>query len=249
MTSTVASDSLVRPLDEESVYDARRSGVLSAEGESFTLIDLFAGAGGLTLGFTGEFGHTFRPSWANDWDAAAAATYSANFGPHCFEGDILSLLADPTIEIPEADTVRPERRPKSRALGEASRRWIARTAAAAALPSYRVAPVPSWSLLERRTVTRADPFAPKLHVGPSERGSFGAPKHGVPHDRYERGIHLTAEASRAGPLGSPARSRAPQMGSRTDRGQPLLREGGGLSRGCDPRTPSPSAGFACPASA
>ena len=105
MTSTVASDSLVRPLDEESVYDARQSGVLSDEGESFTLIDLFAGAGGLTLGFTEEFGHTFRPAWANDWDAAAAATYSANFGTHCFHGDIHSLFADPTIEIPEADLV------------------------------------------------------------------------------------------------------------------------------------------------
>ena len=62
------------------------------------------------------------------------------------------------------------------------------------------------------------PVAPKLHVGPSERGGFGAPKQGVPHDRCEHDIHQTAAAGLAGPLGSTARSRAPQMGSRTDRG-------------------------------
>ena len=75
------------------------------------------------------------------------------------------------------------------------------------------------------------PVAPKLHVGPGERGSFGSPKHGVPHDRYEGDVHLTAEGGRAGPLGSAARSHAPLMSSGADRGQPLFREGGGLSRG------------------
>ena len=124
-----------------------------------------------------------------------------------------------------------ERRPKSRAFGEASGRWIARTAAAAALPTYRVGPVPVLVALGAADGDAGEPVAPKLHVGPSERGSFGAPKQGVPHDRHERDIHLTAEAGRAGPLGSAAPSRAPLMGSRTDRGQPLLREGGGLSRG------------------
>ena len=61
MTSITPPVRIVRPLDEESVYDARRIGALSDEGKSFTLIDVFAGAGGLTLGFTEEFGHTFRP--------------------------------------------------------------------------------------------------------------------------------------------------------------------------------------------
>lgn len=105
MTSSAPSVSIVRPLDEESVYDARRSGALRDEGRAFTVIDLFAGAGGLTLGFSEEYGHTFRPVWGNDWDAAAAASYSANFGIPCLAGDIVSLLTDSNTEIPQADVV------------------------------------------------------------------------------------------------------------------------------------------------
>lgn len=70
------------------------------------LIDLFCGAGGMTLGFTGEeFGNPFVPVWANDFDADAAATYNANFGEHCVVGDIVSLLDDSGTEIPKADVV------------------------------------------------------------------------------------------------------------------------------------------------
>ena len=81
------------------------------------------------------------------------------------------------------------------------------------------------------------PVAPKRHVGPRESGSFGGPKHGVPHDRCERDVHQTAEAGLAGPLGSTARSRAPQLGSRTDRGQPLLPSEQRPVSGFDPRAP------------
>ena len=54
----------------------------------------------------------------------------------------------------------------------------------------------------------------------------------VPHDRHERDVHLAAEG---GPC-QPARfgrsiPYAPLMSSGADRGQPLLRESGGLSRG------------------
>lgn len=69
------------------------------------LIDLFAGAGGLTLGFTEVFGHSFIPVWANDFNRDAAATYNANFGEHCTCGDLVALLDDPTVKIPEADIV------------------------------------------------------------------------------------------------------------------------------------------------
>ncbi len=47
-----------------------------------TLIDLFSGTGGLTLGFTEVFGHSFIPIWANDCNEYAAATYNLNFGDH-----------------------------------------------------------------------------------------------------------------------------------------------------------------------
>ncbi len=69
------------------------------------LIDLFSGAGGFTLGFVQHFGKRLKPVWANDFDADAAASYETNFGPHAVYGDILELLADPEIEIPEADVV------------------------------------------------------------------------------------------------------------------------------------------------
>ena len=60
------------------------------------LIDLFCGAGGLTLGFTQAFGQEFKSIWANDLDPQAAETYSSNFGSHCSVGDIVSMLKDPS---------------------------------------------------------------------------------------------------------------------------------------------------------
>jgi len=71
----------------------------------FKLIDLFSGAGGMTLGFTKTFGHSFIPIWANDIDRDAVATYNTNFGQHCITGDIVSLLDNPRIKIPLADVV------------------------------------------------------------------------------------------------------------------------------------------------
>jgi DNA (cytosine-5)-methyltransferase 1 len=91
--------------DEEAVLKARRKGLLADYHKEYRLVDLFSGAGGMTLGFTSEFGHTFKPVWANDIDAAAARTYSANFGAHCETGDIVDLLKNPTFEVPQADVV------------------------------------------------------------------------------------------------------------------------------------------------
>ena len=75
----------------------------------FRLIDLFAGAGGLTLGFTDvradDGSPAFVPVWANDFNEDAAATYNANFGEHCSYGDIVDILEDQTTVVPEADVV------------------------------------------------------------------------------------------------------------------------------------------------
>ena len=74
----------------------------------YRLIDLFAGAGGLTLGFTWiDHGRrkAFKPIWASDFNRHAAATYNANFGDHCRHGDIVDLLQDPATEIPQAEVV------------------------------------------------------------------------------------------------------------------------------------------------
>ena len=65
-----------------------------------TVIDLFAGCGGMTEGFA-NLG--FRPVLAVEWELAAAATYAANFGEaHVFFGDIGDL---PNESVPEADVI------------------------------------------------------------------------------------------------------------------------------------------------
>lgn len=92
-------------LDEETVYRARISGQLLKTGVRYKLIDTFAGAGGMTLGFTEKFGHVFQPVWANDWNSYAANTYNLNFGEHCITGDIVEYLKSPDPEIPRADVV------------------------------------------------------------------------------------------------------------------------------------------------
>jgi DNA (cytosine-5)-methyltransferase 1 len=61
------------------------------------LIDLFAGCGGMTRGFvdTGQY----RPVFAVEWDADAAATYAANFGRHVFAGPIEEVDAFPAADV------------------------------------------------------------------------------------------------------------------------------------------------------
>lgn len=63
-----------------------------------TLIDLFAGCGGMTVGFRKA---GFSPVAAVDFDESAAATYAANFGEeHVHLTDITEWT-----EVPEADVV------------------------------------------------------------------------------------------------------------------------------------------------
>lgn len=75
----------------------------------FRIIDLFAGAGGLTLGFTSvptrDGSAAFETVWANDFNKDAVATYNANFGGHCTHGDLVEILAADSFVVPEADVV------------------------------------------------------------------------------------------------------------------------------------------------
>lgn len=91
--------------DNESIYQLRQAGLLGEAVERYNLVDLFCGAGGLTLGFTQIFGQVFHPVWANDFNPYAAKTYSANFGCHCTTDDILDLVENHINEIPKADVV------------------------------------------------------------------------------------------------------------------------------------------------
>lgn len=92
--------------DDEIILADRRKGLLIKENRRrYLLIDLFSGAGGLTLGFTETFGQIFTPVWANDFNEYAVKTYNANFGNHCVVGDILEIVRDRINEIPKADIV------------------------------------------------------------------------------------------------------------------------------------------------
>lgn len=93
-------------INDETIFYDRKAGLLTDEiSQKYRLIDLFSGAGGMTLGFTETFGHSFKPLWANDFNDYAVKTYNANFGNHCIAGDILDIVSNRINEIPKADIV------------------------------------------------------------------------------------------------------------------------------------------------
>ncbi len=91
--------------EDEAAYEARCNGDPIKNTIRYRLIDMFSGAGGMTLGFSDRFGQPFKSVWANDFNKFCAETYNENFGPHCLEGDIVDILNDPKTEIPKADVV------------------------------------------------------------------------------------------------------------------------------------------------
>jgi DNA (cytosine-5)-methyltransferase 1 len=91
--------------EDEVTYSSRCSGQLLEESRRYRLIDLFSGAGGMSLGFSGFFGQPFKPVWANDFNQFCVNTYNKNFGSHSVVGDIVEILENQHIQIPEADVV------------------------------------------------------------------------------------------------------------------------------------------------
>lgn len=70
----------------------------------YKLIDLFCGAGGMTLGFiNNNLRGKFDSILAIDNDSAACATYNANFGDHCVTANVETWLTE--NEVPKADVV------------------------------------------------------------------------------------------------------------------------------------------------
>lgn len=65
-----------------------------------SLIDLFSGCGGMTVGFRDE---GFEPLLAVEWDRVAAATYAANFGEEHTKACDIAQVSD--REIPPADVI------------------------------------------------------------------------------------------------------------------------------------------------
>lgn len=72
---------------------------------TFKLIDLFAGAGGMTLGFVDpRYCGGYESVWGVDIDPAAVRTFNRNFGAHGYCHDIEEWLASET-DVPQADVV------------------------------------------------------------------------------------------------------------------------------------------------
>ncbi len=105
MTFEITKNSKWLVREEEKIYVARGDGDLARKRKQYRLIDVFAGAGGMSLGFSKVFGHAFKSVWANDFNDACVHTYKRNFGDHCIPGDIVDILHDPGIRIPPADVV------------------------------------------------------------------------------------------------------------------------------------------------
>ncbi len=91
--------------EDEAAYKSRTLGTSLSNSKRYRLIDLFCGAGGMSLGFSEAFGQPFTSVWANDFNEFCANTYNANFGPHCVVGDIVQILDEGKVEIPTADVV------------------------------------------------------------------------------------------------------------------------------------------------
>jgi len=90
---------------DESTYHLRISGKSLNHQMRYRLIDLFSGAGGMSLGFSEVFGQPFQSVWGNDFNQYCVDTYNQNFGLHSVPGDIVDLLEQNRIEIPRADVV------------------------------------------------------------------------------------------------------------------------------------------------
>ena len=86
-------------LEEVPTVDAHASHPKDPSNGTITSIDLFAGAGGLSLGFhLADLG--YMPVFAVEHESAAAATFARNFGCEVFDGDI-----EFGPDYPEADLI------------------------------------------------------------------------------------------------------------------------------------------------
>jgi DNA (cytosine-5)-methyltransferase 1 len=103
--NTIEIDKAFIIKEDEATYHSRCSGGLLKNPRRYRLIDLFSGAGGMSLGFSEAFGQPFQAVWANDFNQFCVDTYNENFGPHSVAGDIVEILEQGKIEIPKADVV------------------------------------------------------------------------------------------------------------------------------------------------
>ena len=69
--------------------------------KTYNSIDLFAGIGGIRLGFEQAFGDSLKTVFVSEWDKHAQKTYKANFNtPAEIAGDITQISEN---DVPEFD--------------------------------------------------------------------------------------------------------------------------------------------------
>ena len=103
-TNITKEAELLRETDTRAYNLRKNCGIVKGK-RKYKLIDLFCGAGGMTLGFSRRFGHDFESVLANDFNEYCVKTYEKNFGAHCVGGDIVDLLKSDESAIPKADVV------------------------------------------------------------------------------------------------------------------------------------------------
>lgn len=82
-------------VDSDEVYPVKKRNAK----KSITVVSLFAGCGGMDLGFIGGFDflgkhykkNSYSIIWANEINATACETYRTNIGEHIIEGDICDV--------------------------------------------------------------------------------------------------------------------------------------------------------------
>lgn len=91
----------VRPAAIQSLRALPANTPASAPGSEavFTFVDLFAGIGGLRLGFEAIGG---RCLFTSEWNKYSQQTYKANFGDHDIQGDIVEIASE---RIPSHDVL------------------------------------------------------------------------------------------------------------------------------------------------
>lgn len=90
------------PLAVSVLRDAAKGEGSEAEATSFRFIDLFAGIGGLRMGFEAIGGHCV---FTSEWDVHSQKTYAVNFRDnHLIGGDVREFSKDP-VKVPEHDVL------------------------------------------------------------------------------------------------------------------------------------------------
>lgn len=70
-------------------------------GKKWRSIDLFAGIGGIRLGFDRAFGEENETVFVSEWDSYAQKTYAANFeDPFPIAGDITAISEQNIPSVP-----------------------------------------------------------------------------------------------------------------------------------------------------